>query len=163
MKLKTLVALAVAGAFAVPLVAQASADGDRILLADGPSGAGAVGTGPTGGVPSPQSAGEPRASTPGSATAGPSGTYHSLDANRDGYVSREEAGRESSLNFSELDKDGDGRLSSSEMSAWQGGAASSGATGGASAAPSGPGTASRAGPGSDTATTPSTSGKGKAQ
>lgn len=35
MKLRTLVALAVAGAFGAPLAAQASADGDRGILARG--------------------------------------------------------------------------------------------------------------------------------
>lgn len=61
MELKKLLAVAVAAAFALPLAAQASADSDRIILAQ--SGASSVGTGPTGGTPSPQSAGEPKAPT----------------------------------------------------------------------------------------------------
>ena len=141
MKLKTLIALAVAGAFAVPFAAQASASGDRIILAQGPSGAGSTGTGMTGGTPSTQSSGEPKAATQKS------------DANRDA----------SAPAFSTLDKNSDGQISQAEWDAhYRSGSA---ATGGASTspAPSGPGTKSQAGPGSDTATTPGTSGKGKAQ
>jgi len=65
MKLKTLLAVAVAGAFASPLAAHASADGDRMILAQ--SG------GPT-----------------GAAAAGATGRYHRLDTNRDGRLSADE-------------------------------------------------------------------------
>jgi len=140
MKLKTLIAVAVAGAFALPLAAQASADGDRMILAQAGGPAGAT-----------------------------TGTYHRLDANRDGFVSREEAAAARGLSFSELDKDNDGKLSAAELRAWRDpmgaspgeAAAGSGSTTGTTA---GPGEASpRTGPGSDTATTPSTSGTGKAK
>ncbi|HEX6266287.1 MAG TPA: hypothetical protein VFZ81_05265 [Burkholderiales bacterium] len=74
MKLKTLIALAVAGAFAVPLAAQASADGDRMILAaGGASGASSTGTGMTG-------------ATAGAAAA----DFSSLDRNSDGQISRAE-------------------------------------------------------------------------
>ncbi len=149
MRLKTLIALAVAGAFAVPFAAQASASGDRIILADGPSGAGSTGTGATGGTPSTQSSGEPKAATQKS------------DANR----------AASAPAFSTLDKNGDGQISQAEWDAhYRSGSAATGgssvttpSSGATSPAPSGPGTNSQAGSGSDTATTPGTSGKGKAQ
>ena len=82
MKVKTLLAVGVAAAFALPLAAQVSAAGDSIILAQSsssgasgssstgatggaPSGTSSVGSGPTGGTPSPQSAGEPKAPTAG--------------------------------------------------------------------------------------------------
>jgi hypothetical protein len=150
MRFKTLIALAVAGAFAVPLAAQASADGDRIILAQsgGPAGASSVGRGPTGGTPSPQTAGEPatqrdRAAQQGAATAGATAAPM----------------------FSTVDTNGDGQISRAEWDAHhRAGAASGGATTGSSTtgATAGPGEASnRTGTGSDTATTPSTSGTGK--
>ena len=168
MKLNTLLAVAVAGAFALPLAAQASADGDRMILAQGgPAGASSTGTGPTGGVPSPRTAGEPKAPT-GAASAGASGTYHRLDTNRDGYVSREEAAAATGLDFDTYDRDRDGRLSASEMRAWRdpmganpGQAGAGGATTGTTA---GPMEASpRTAPSSDSATSPSTSGTGRAK
>ena len=151
MKLKTFMALAVASAFALPLAAQASAEGDRIILASGgPSGASSTGTGMTGGTPSTQSSGEPRAPTQGAVSSSAS-TGASAGA---------------SVDFSSLDRNGDGQISRAEWDAhYKSSSRSSGAsTGGStSGAPSGPGTKSQAGPGSDTAPTPSTSGKGKAQ
>lgn len=161
MKLKTLIALAAAGAFAVPMAAQASADGDRFILAQsgGPAGASATGTGPTGGVPSPRSAGEPKAPTSDrGATAG--------------------ASRGMTSDFSTYDRNGDGQISRAEWNAVRGSSSSrSGASSGSTTSPSGsaggssttgttagPGTASnRTGSGSATATKPSTSGHGKAQ
>ena len=174
MKFKTLIAIAVAGAFAVPFAALASADGDRMILAQ--SGASSTGTGMTGGTPSTggpgqlPSSGEPKAPTQDrSPSAGASGSYHRLDTNRDGFISREEAAAQSGLNFTDLDKDNDGRLSSSEMRGWRDPSTTSGATGGATVAPgktgttAGPGEASpKAGAGSDTATSSSSSGTGKA-
>jgi hypothetical protein len=161
MKLKTLIALAVAGAFAVPMAAQASADGDKFILAQsgGPAGASATGTGPTGGVPSPRTAGEPKAPTSErGATAG--------------------ASRGMTPDFSTYDRNGDGQISRAEWNAVHGSASGrTGASSGATTSPSGsasgssttgttagPGSASnRTGTGSDTATTPSTSGHGKPQ
>lgn len=118
MKLKTLIALAVAGAFAVPFAAQASADGDRMILAQagGPAGSSSSGTGPTGGVPSPRTTGEPKASTGAAAGASAAAPmFSSVDANGDGQISRAEW-------------DAHYRISGS--------AGSSGASGGASTTPS---------------------------
>lgn len=169
MKLKTLLAVAVAGAFALPLAAQASADGDRLILAQagGPAGASSTGTGPTGGTPSPRTAGEPKAPT-GAAAAGATGRYHRLDKDRDGFVSREEAAAAQGLTFGDYDKNSDGRLSADEIRGWRdpmganpGEAAAGGGTTGTTA---GPGEASpRTAPGSDSATSSSTSGTGKAK
>ena|SRR6185503_2204213 len=61
--MKKLMVVALAAAFGLSLAGQASAAGDRTMVAEGPSGAGAVGTAPTGGVASPRSAGEPAAAT----------------------------------------------------------------------------------------------------
>jgi hypothetical protein len=146
MKLKTCMALAVAAAFAMPLAAQ-SAAGDRILLATGPSGANATGTGMTGGTPGTQSSGEPRAPTQG-AVSSSAGTGASTGASGD---------------FSSLDRNGDGQISRAEWDAHYRSSSGASTGGTTSRAPSGPGTNSQAGAGSDTATTPGTSGKGKAQ
>ena len=157
MKLKTLIALAVAGAFAVPFAAQASASGDRIILAaGGPSGAGSTGSGMTGGTPSTHSSGEPKAAMQKSdanraasgATGGAAPAFTTLDTNSDGQISQAEW-------------DAHYRGGSAATGGASTGSAATGAS--TSPAPSGPGTKSQAGPGSDTATTPGTSGKGKAQ
>jgi hypothetical protein len=154
MRLKTLIAVAVAGAFALPLAAQASVDGDRMILAQagGPSGASSVGTGPTGGTPSPSTAGEPKA---------PAGERMG--------ERRAEAGATGRMNesFSMIDKNNDGQISRAEWDAYfrsdSSGAAAGGGTG-TTGTTAGPGEASpRTAPSSDTATTPSTSGTGKAQ
>jgi len=170
MRLKTLLAVAVAGALALPLAAQASADGDRMILAQagGPAGASSTGTGPTGGTPSPRTAGEPKAPTGGATAGATTSRYHRLDTDRDGFVSREEAASAQGLTFSDYDKNSDGRLSAEEIRGWRdpmganpGEAAAGGGTTGTTA---GPDEASpRTAPSSDTATSPSTSGTGKAQ
>jgi len=157
MKLKTLVAVGVAAAFALPLAAQVSAAGDSIILAQGASGASSTGTGSTGGVPSTQSSGEPKAPMAGErpragATSGAtsSGTSRAPD-------------------FSAIDKNGDGMISRAEWDAYQrSGSAAGGATtpsgSGKTGTTAGPGEASsRTAPGSATATTPDSSGQGKAQ
>ena len=69
MNFKKLLVVAVAGAFALPFAAQVSAAGDNLILAQSSSsggdagapasGASSAGTGPTGGVASPRTAGEP--------------------------------------------------------------------------------------------------------
>ncbi len=164
MKIRTLLAVAVAGAFALPLSAQASADGDRMILAQsgGPAGASAVGRGPTGGVqPNPQSAGEPATQRDRAA-----GAPMNSDTSRcTGMVGTE---RENCM-----------RDASRGVTGSAAGGSTGSAVGGASAAPSvrsdrnapsttgttaGPGEASnRTAPSSDTATSPSTSGTGKAK
>jgi len=154
MKLKTLVAVGVAAAFALPLAAQASADSDRLILAQA-SGASSVGSGPTGGTPSTQSAGEPKAPMAGERP--PAGATSGATS----------SGMSRMPDFSAIDKNGDGMISRAEWdahhrsgSAASGGATSSGKTG----ATAGPGEASSGtAPGSATATKPDTSGTGKAQ
>ena len=149
MKLKTLIALAVAGAFAAPLAAQASADSDRTLIAQGgASGGSSMGTGPSGGAATPggpgqrPSTGEPaapnerNAGSAAGASGAAAGSFSALDRNSDGYVSREEArNAQWSNRFSELDKDNDGRLSPSEYNAMGSGAGVSSSTGGAVTSP----------------------------
>jgi hypothetical protein len=156
MKTKALIALAVAGAFALPFSAQAkdtSSPGDNLILAQaggaGGAGGGAGSEGSRSGSTSAGGAGSditnpavksqippatgttsPGTASTGTAAAGSSSAIFSrMDSNRDGYVSREEARAHTDLTgqFSTLDKDGDGRLSASEMSGWSG--ASSGASG----------------------------------
>ena len=166
MKLKTLIAVAIAGAFALPFAAQASADGDRMILAQagGPAGSSSVGTGPTGGTPSPQTAGEPKAATGarGDATVGASGTDRCV-----GLTGME---RDNCMR--------DARVSGSASGSTTGSADT--ATGGATTAPasgvvspSGSGTTGATGgsgtstnqtaPSSATSTSPSTSGQGNAK
>ena len=148
MKLNTTIAIAVAAAFAVPLAAQASAEADRIILAQtsgkittdpkdsNPAappkvfGPGSQNTDPaTGDRKTPSSA----ASTPSGTVTAPAGAtsgFSAMDKNGDGYVSREEAKDATWANrFTELDKDNDNRLSQSEFNAMQAGAAATGATG----------------------------------
>jgi hypothetical protein len=176
MNFKKLLVVAVAGAFALPFAAQVSAAGDNLILAQSsssggdagapPSGASSTGTGPTGGVASPRSAGEPKAPMAGErppAGASSSGATASTRGRPD---------------FSAIDKNGDGQISRAEWDAFyrdrDRGAASGGATSSGSAVtPSGSGkTGTTAGPGeasprtapsSDTATSGSSSGTGKAQ
>lgn len=164
MNFKKLLVVAVAGAFAVPFAAQVSAAGDNVILAQA-SGTSAVGNGPTGGTPSPQSAGEPKAPMAGSSTGSTSSKS-----------SRRASG--GAADFSAMDTNHDGMISRAEWDAAHRGAAASGgstaapaAPAGAAAAPAargktgttaGPGEASpRTAPSSDTATSPSTSGTGK--
>jgi hypothetical protein len=103
MNLKTLMALAVAGAFAAPVLAQTAPN--RYDAKDSNPAAPAA-------TPADRSA--------AGATAG---GFSAMDRNNDGYISRDEA-REATWNsrFSELDKDNDGRLSQSEHDAMQGAA-----------------------------------------
>jgi hypothetical protein len=163
MKLKTLLAVAVAGAFALPLAA--SAGNDTLILAQsgGPSGASSTGTGATGGTPSPRTTGEPKA---------PAGD-HSRMNNRSASGSTAMGG---AADFSTADTNHDGQVSRAEWDAHfrSGSAASGGATtapSGAVVSPSGSGktgatagpdsASNRTAPSSDTATSPSTSGQGK--
>ena len=165
MYFKQLLVVAVTGAFALPVAAQQSASSDRMILAQGPSGTSAVGNGPTGGAPSPQSAGEPRAPM-----AGERSTAGGTAADTAKHSSRGKP------DFSAIDKNGDGMISRSEWDAYHhSGAASGGATSAPAGTATAPATRGKAGssatagdpssraPSSDTATSPSTSGAGKAQ
>jgi hypothetical protein len=151
MKLKKLLAVAITAAFALPFAAQASADSDRIILAQagGPSGASSVGTGPTGGTNSPQSAGEPKAAV-GDRTKHCQGM---TGAERDKCMRDARSPADSSSGASSSG----GASSSSGATVTPGGTGSTGTT-------AGPGSSSnRTAPSSDTATSPSTSGEGKAK
>jgi hypothetical protein len=173
MKLKKLLPLAIAAAFAVPstILAQSSSSSGSDAGAP-PSGASSVGTSPkSGGSPSPQSAGEPKAPTSGArAGAATSGATGATSSRRP--------------EFSAVDKNGDGNISRTEWEAFyrdrDSSRAAGAASGGATSTPSsgattssgpgktgttaGPGEASsRTAPGSASATKPDTSGTGKAQ
>jgi len=113
--------IAVAAAFALPVYAQSNTPAM-------PRGA----QSPAAGAPA-------RAESPPQDTAaGSSMTFRSLDTNKDGHVSRDEAKNSSELNrrFSELDKDGDGKLSAQELSGLDG-KDMGGARSGSSSAPMG--------------------------
>ena len=113
MNLKTIIALAVAGAFALPVAAQTSSGTDK------PSGAAQ-------GAASDKHKSEAGGTAPGG--------FAGIDKNNDGYISRDEAKDAAWSNrFTELDKDNDNRLSKSEFDALQGAA---GATGRDAASPS---------------------------
>jgi hypothetical protein len=154
MNLKTLIAAAVAAAFALPLAAQASVDSDTIILAQGgPAGSSSVGTGPTGGTPTPQTAGEPKAA----AGAGARGDATVVTPRADRCLGMTGMERDNCMRDDRAARDAavGGGASSSV------GTSSGGATTGTTA---GPGEASpKTAPSSDTATSPSTSGTGKAK
>ena len=141
MKMKTLIAVAVAGAFAIPFAAQASVDDDRMIVAQaggaGAPGGASQGSGAPGGAAAQSgtpgagsSTGQTGSGQPGTGAGLPPTDMQQLDANNDGYLSREEAAKDPSMStrFSELDKDSDGRISKSEWEAGSGSAAT-GATG----------------------------------
>ncbi len=111
--IKSLIAVAVAGAFALPVVAAASAGGDNIVIAQS-GGSGADGT----------------MKQPGTGATADS-RFERLDKNHDGFISRDEAKDAAELNtrFSELDTNNDGKLSPEEYGALYAGTRSaSGAT-----------------------------------
>ena len=98
--IKTLMAIAVAGAFALPVAALASAGSDNIVVAQ-------AGANP------------PSTASPGTGSSANATRFDSLDKNRDGFISRDEAKDAMELNtrFSELDKNNDGKLSREEYNA----------------------------------------------
>lgn len=71
------------------------------------------------------------APAPGGATGGTTGAegrpaspmFSQLDANKDTYIDNKEAAKSATVqgNFSSMDKDGDGRISASEWSAFESG------------------------------------------
>ena len=139
--LRTLMAIAVAGAFALPVAALASAANDNILLAQAGGGGDTGASTRQEGVnpPGQASPGTPRSAASGTdrdsgaakhtnptgkgaSTAGATssrGRFQALDKNHDGYVSRDEAKDASELNtrFSELDRNNDGKLTNDEYNA----------------------------------------------
>lgn len=142
MRGKTLIAVGIGAAFALPLAAQGEVDSLILAQSGGPSGASAVGTGPTGGVP--------RAGGPGPADA---------SAGRP----RDFTGQ-SVVQFSDLDQNRDGLISQTEWNAYAASASSAsvGTTSTQTGVTAGPGSVSpRTAPSAATATSPSTSGHGK--
>jgi len=151
--LRTLMAIAVAGAFALPAAALASATNDNIVVAQGGGDTGASSRQQGVNPPGQASPGTPRSAASGidrdtgaarhtnptgkgSSTAGATsnrGRFEALDKNHDGYVSRDEAKDASELNtrFTELDANNDGKLSRDEYNAVS--ASARGATGSTSA------------------------------
>lgn len=110
--IKSLMAVAVAAVFALPVAA--SAGSDRIVVAQGR------------GADGPDIANR----QPGTASSQPGASnFDRLDRNGDGYISRDEAkdAPELQTRFSELDVNNDGKLSREEYDALN--ASASGATG----------------------------------
>ena len=156
MKLKTLLAVAVAGAFALPFAAQASVDGDRMILAQagGPSGSSATGTGPTGGTATPQTAGEPKAA------AGEVSSTATKRCETMTGLERETCLRDARAATPGAATGGASTAPATTTSPSTSTVSPSGS--GTTGATAGPGSASnRTAPSSDTATSPSTSGQGK--
>jgi hypothetical protein len=135
---RTLMAIAAAAFFAVPLIA-ASAGSDRIVVAgaDGPDMANRQ-PGTASSQPGTMSSEKSeRSSTQSASGRSADSRFDQLDRNGDGYVSRDEANDAAELHtrFTELDKNNDGKLSREEYNALHEGA--SGATGSGSAGASG--------------------------
>ena len=103
--MKTLIAIAVAGACAVPSVAQASASDDSLVIAQ---------AGDTG-----SSTRRPGADPSGAGASGEPTAFDRLDKNGDGFISRDEADGAVELftRFSELDKNNDSKISREEYKA----------------------------------------------
>ena len=132
--IKTLIAVAVAGAFALPVAALASAASDNIVVAQAGGGAGGADV-----ATSNRQAGSnpPGTASPGMGSSANATRFDSLDKNRDGFISRDEAKDAMELNtrFSELDKNNDGKLSPEEYGALNADArGAAGATAGTTAA-----------------------------
>jgi hypothetical protein len=151
--IRTLIAVAVAGAFALPLT---SAANDNIVVAQGGAGDTGASSRQEGVNPPGQaSPGTPRSATTGidrqTGMAGATssrGRFEALDKNHDGYVSRDEAKDAAELNtrFTELDANNDGKLSHDEYSAVNSsarGATGTGSTSGRAGAPMGAGGSSK--------------------
>lgn len=153
---RTLIAIAVAGAFALPMTSQAN-DNLVVAQAGGDTGASTKqqGANPPGqaspGTPRSAASGIDRETGKGASTAGATGNrgrFEALDKNHDGYVSRDEAKDASELDtrFSELDRNNDGKLSADEYNALNSsarGATGTGSKSGRAGAPMGAGGASK--------------------
>jgi hypothetical protein len=138
--LRTLMAIAVAGAFALPVAALASAANDSIVGAQG-------GGGDTGASSRQEGVNPPGPASPGKGAMGATakhGRFDALDKNHDGFVSRDEAKDAAELDtrFSELDANNDGKLSRDEYNALNKSARGATGTGSMSGKAEGGGTSS---------------------
>jgi hypothetical protein len=149
MTLKTLISMAVAAAFAVPVAVLAQQSGSTMQPKDSnpaapPAVLGPSSTDKSTTTPSTTAPARPAGSAASGSSTGPASpavtggsnaadrkpnspkAFTDLDKNNDGYISRDEA-RDATWDarFSELDKDNDNRLSRSEYDAMQ---AATGAT-----------------------------------
>ena len=142
--IKTLMAVAVAGVFALPVAASAASDNIVVSQAGGGSGGGAPDmanrqpgtTSQPGTMESDKmNAGATQRPARGATGTSTRGRFDLLDTNGDGFISRDEAkdAPELQTRFSELDKDNDGKLSREEYGALnegsRGALGASGATG----------------------------------
>jgi hypothetical protein len=120
MRFKTLIAVAVAGAFSVPFAALAQGTGGSTTA---PSA-----THPQGNPPASAPAGSQTSGT--GATGEGNASWTKLDKNKDGYLSREELKGDNALSsrFTEMDKDNDGRISKEEFNAASSGAGATGSS-----------------------------------
>jgi hypothetical protein len=119
MKLKTLIAVAVAGAFPALALAQSATSQPQ------------EGRTPPGAPASPGSIDQRSGTAPSGTTAGSTALFNRLDRNSDGFISRDEARDATELQgrFAELDKDNDGKISAAEMRAMDSGRSATGTTG----------------------------------
>ena len=144
--IKTLMAVAVAGVFALPVAASAASDNIVVAQAGGGSGGGADAPDMANRQPGTTSqpgtmesdkmnAGATQRPARGATGTSTRGRFDLLDTNGDGFISRDEAkdAPELQTRFSELDKDNDGKLSREEYGALnegsRGALGASGATG----------------------------------
>lgn len=150
---KTLIAIAVAGAFALPMAVQASGSNNIVLAQGGGGDTGASARQPGATPPGQVSPGTPRDAatsqdreTGAERNANPngnmsrdrsasgrstSGNFDRLDKNHDGYISRDEAKDASELDtrFTELDRNNDNKLSRDEYNALNANRGATGTTG----------------------------------
>jgi len=146
--IKTLMAVAVAGVFALPVAASAASDNIVVAQAGGGSGSGGGADAPDMANRQPGTTSQPGTMESDKMNAGATqrpargatgtstrGRFDRLDTNGDGFISRDEAkdAPELQTRFSELDKDNDGKLSREEYGALnegsRGALGASGATG----------------------------------
>jgi hypothetical protein len=122
MKLKTLIAVAVAGAFAAPCA---------VLAQGGATSQPQTGRTPPGQAASPGSIDQRAGTAPSGKTSSGSAVFKRLDRNTDGFVSRDEAKDATELQgrFAELDKNNDGKISEAEMRGMDGERSATGSTG----------------------------------
>jgi hypothetical protein len=121
MKLKTLIAVAVAGAFAVPCA---------VLAQGGATSQPQTGRTPPGQAASPGSIEQRSGAATSGATSTGAAVFQRLDRNSDGFVSRDEAKDATELQgrFAELDKNNDGKISEAEMRGMDGERGATGST-----------------------------------